>query len=380
MGNYYNYSKKKSKLGFVIKLIIFLIIVVFIYGCYNFDFLKNNEYIRNAREKVDEFIERITNSTKEGLSMLVENYEPDEKDFSVYEITDAQNRYYYNQLDEPSKIIYAEILENVDKIKEGEDNIKISSSLSLYMNEQDLSNALMQSFQDAWDAFRNDNVDLFYIDGTKMCLLTKTVKRGNKVSYEFYISKGDNSNYLIDGFSNAKEVDEALSYIDEEEKKVLDTITEKNDYYKIMKAHNWIVENLSYNMRDSSNNANIYGALKDKKVVCEGYARLFKSLMDKLDIPCIIVSGVGKDLDTGSSENHAWNYVYLKGQWYAIDTTWDDPVIVGSGYVSQDVKYRFFLKGSDEFFKSHTEDGRFAENGKKFKYPELCKEDYVKEE
>ena len=310
---------------------------------------------------------------------MVENYEPDEADYAVYEIKDAQNRYFYNQLDEPAKIIYAEILGNIDKIKSGEDNIKISSKLSEYITDDDSSNALMTSFQNAWDAFRNDNVDIFYIDGTKMCLVTKTIKKGSKTTYEFYISKGSNETYFIEGFNSVQEVNYAIAYVEDSEKQILDSITEKNDYYKILKAHNWIVENVQYNTQESNNNANLYGALQDKRVVCEGYARLFKSLMDKLDIPCVLVSGIGIDSKTGGRENHAWNYVYLKGNWYAIDTTWDDPIIIGNGYVSKDVQYKFFLKGSNDFAKTHIEQGQLVSNGMEFKYPVLSDQDYIKE-
>lgn len=379
MGNYCNYNKRKSKVGLIIKILILLVIAFFIYACYYIDFFKNNQYVMIAKEKISGVVTKITTSTKDSFSILVESYEPDEKDNVVYEITDSQNRYYYNQLDEGSKIIYAEILGNVEKIKHGEDNIRISSKLSSYVSMDDMSDDLMKSFQNAWDAFRNDNVDLFYIDGTKMCLVTKTIKKGTKTSYEFYISKGNNESYLIDGFSSAEEVDKAVAYVNTSEQEILESITEQNDYYKIMKAHNWIVENVQYNMADSYNNANLYGALKDKKVVCEGYARLFKSLMDKMDIPCVLVSGVGIDADTGKRENHAWNFVYLKGNWYAIDVTWDDPVIIGNGYVSKDLQYKYFLKGSQEFSKTHIADGQFVDNGMEFKYPELSTEDYVKE-
>ena len=41
-----------------------------------------------------------------------------------------------------------------------------------------MNDELMNAFQNAWDAFRNDNVDIFYIDGSKMCLVTKPIKRG----------------------------------------------------------------------------------------------------------------------------------------------------------------------------------------------------------
>jgi hypothetical protein len=333
-----------------------------------------------AKSKLTSAVNTITGFTSENFSAIVESYEPDEEDNNVYEITDAQNRYYYNQLDDISKIIYAEILGNLDKIKNGEDNIKISSKLSELSNSSDMASELMSSFQNAWDAFRNDNVDIFYIDGSKMCLVTKTITRGKNVNYEFYISKGKNENYLIDSFSSASQVDEAIKLVETSENEILNNITDKNDYYKIVKAHNWIVENVEYNFDESTNNSNIYGALNDRKVVCEGYARLFKSLMDKMEIPCVIASGVGIDVDTGTRENHAWDYVYLKGQWYAVDPTWDDPVIIGSGNVNADLKYKYFLKGSNEFFKSHEEKRKLVDNGMEFEYPTLSTNDYIKED
>jgi len=370
--------KRKPILGKIIKLIILLAVVLFIIACYKVDFLKNNKYIIMAKQKINGTIDMISSKAEDSFAALVENYEPDEFDESKYEVSDSQNRYYYNQLDENAKIIYAEILNNIDRIKDGEDNIKISSKLSSLASSDDMNEALMSTFQNAWDAFRNDNVDTFYIDGTKMCLVTKTIKRGSQVKYEFFISKGKNSNYFIDGFYSRAQVEAAEEFVKQKEDEILSSITDKNDYYKIMHAHNWIVDNVSYNSEESNNNANLYGALHDHKVVCEGYARLFKSLMDKMNIPCVFVSGVGYS-DSGESEDHAWNYVFLKGQWYAIDATWDDPIIIGNGSVSQDIKYKYFLKGSDEFFKSHMEDGQLVENGMKFEYPIISKENYVKE-
>ena len=374
-------NKKKSRVWKIVKIIILITVVFFIWGCYKVDFLKENQYVIYVKSKLANVIETVTGLSGEDFAALVENYEPNEEDYNVYEITDTQNRYYYNQLDEYSKIIYAEIFGNIDKIKNGEDNIKISSKLSAISNSEDMNVKLMSSFQNAWDAFRNDNVDIFYIDGTKMCLVTKTITRGRKSTYEFYISKESNPNYLIDGFKSAEEVNKAIKLVQIEENEILDKIkAEKNDYYKIVKAHNWIVENVEYNLQDSPNNANIYGALNDKKVVCEGYARLFKSLMDKLEIPCVFVSGVGTDIDTGKQENHAWNYVYLKGNWYAVDVTWDDPIVIGNGELSSKAKYKYFLKGSNEFFKSHEEKKRIVDNGMEFTYPIISKNDYIREE
>ena len=65
--------------------------------------------------------------------------------------------------------------------------------------------------------------------------------------------------------------------------------------------------------------------------------------MDELQIPCVLVSGIAIDED-GKSERHAWNYVYIKNNWYAIDATWDDPIIIGdlTNY-TQKKYYMYFL-------------------------------------
>ena len=367
----------KIKRIIIISILVMLVIAVFVFLIYEVFFadilgiFKKNKNQNPIEGNVTYVNETVDNND---MDNTINNQQPNEN-INISQI----DHYYYNQLDDNSKVIYAEILNNIEKIKSGEDYIKISSKLSSLARKENMNDELMNAFQNAWDAFRNDNVDIFYIDGSKMCLVTKTIKRGSKTTYEFYISKGQNSNYLINGLNSAEDVTKANNFVEQKENEILNSITEKNDYYKIVKAHNWIVDNLEYNMQESSDNANIYGALKNKTVVCEGYARLFKSLMDKMNIPCVLVSGEGIDIDTGSRENHAWNYVYLHGEWYAIDTTWDDPVIIGDGKVNQDIKYKYFLLGSNIFFKTHIEDGKLADNGMKFVYPILSKEDYIKE-
>lgn len=85
---------------------------------------------------------------------------------------------------------------------------------------------------------------------------------------------------------------------------------------------------------------------------------------------------IGKGTNsTGKTENHAWNYVQVGNDWYAIDTTWDDPVS-DSGWVSETSKYRYFLKGSNDMMKDHSPSGQFTEGGKIFSYPEISKGNY----
>ena len=68
----------------------------------------------------------------------------------------------------------------------------------------------------------------------------------------------------------------------------------------------------------------------------------------------------------------------LYGKWYGIDPTWDDPVIKGTGYVSDSIKHRYFLVGSNEMNKNHFPNGQMTESGKKFVYPTIETEKYGK--
>lgn len=294
---------------------------------------------------------------------------PDEE-----ELTEAQKYYYYQQLSETGKKIYLTIEKNIDKLKNGEDNIPLPPSL----NEDAKSNEkgkdyIAQEFQSAWDAFITDRSEYFYIDSGKVCLVTKMTKKGSNTNYEFFIGKGNNDNYFVKEFSSKEEVDKAIKDIDSIKTDIISNAS-GNNYEKIKYVHDWIVDNVKYDTANSDNSTNIYGCLVKRNVVCEGYARTFKYLMDELQIPCVLVSGIAVDED-GKSERHAWNYVYIKNDWYAIDTTWDDPIIIGNGRVDSSIKYKYFLKGSKTMNKDHTTNGQITKNGFEFKYPEICEED-----
>ena len=67
----------------------------------------------------------------------------------------------------------------------------------------------------------------------------------------------------------------------------------------------------------------VYGVLKERLAVCEGYARTFEMLMNLLGVECVGITGTARDSD-GSEELHMWNAVKLSGDWYLADATWDD--------------------------------------------------------
>ncbi len=93
----------------------------------------------------------------------------------------------------------------------------------------------------------------------------------------------------------------------------------------------------------------VYGALIWEYSVCEGYARTMRYLCKKLDIDCIIVTGVSKE------EQHMWNLVRLENEWYHVDTTWDDPGLDKDGN-SKIPLHTFFNLTDEDIMKNHTID------------------------
>lgn len=279
--------------------------------------------------------------------------------------------YYYSQLNENAKQIYDGLKANKENLALGNYTIDYGTKFNTLLNSQGGEEKLNQDFQSAWNAFSYDNMELFYIDSNKITLTNQYYSLGGIKTYKISIGAGNNTNYYKDTFSNKAQVDAAKSYLENIKKQMIEQTASDDTYNKIAKIHNWLIYFISYeNNENSKDQHTIYGALKNGKAVCEGYSRAFKYLMDGVGIPCVLVSGTGTN-SQGQTETHAWNYVQINDKWYAVDVTWDDPVITGGGELTNEMKYKYFLKGSDEFFKDHTENGNISENSMTFKFPTL---------
>ena len=230
-------------------------------------------------------------------------------------------------------------------------------------------------YQSAFEAYNYDNPEVFFLSAEKMYLNVETTTRGNKKTYNVYINSGEKANYFTDEFSSNEEIDTAINQINQVKNSIISNKT--GDIYQDIKmVHDYLVENLEYDTSLSKPNIyDIYGALVKKVAVCEGYARAFKYIMDEMQIPCVLVIGEGTN-SQGETENHAWNYVQVEGKWYAIDVTWDDPVVSGGGRASRESRYKYFLKGSNTFKQDHIPKGQFTQDGKVFEYPLISENDY----
>lgn len=102
------------------------------------------------------------------------------------------------------------------------------------------------------------------------------------------------------------------------------------DEEKVMALWNWLEKHTSYddeaieyaknnNFKDIKgyeDSFNSYGIICRKKGVCQSYAYCFKILLSLCNIKCITLTGyIDKTLP------HAWNAVYINGEWRWIDVT-----------------------------------------------------------
>ena len=285
------------------------------------------------------------------------------------------DKYFYNQLEEPSKTIYKALETNKENMKSGTYRIDLGNSFTNILNTANGQDELGDYYQSAIEAYTYDNPDVFYLSPNKMYLNIETITSNSGVSYNVYINNGNENNYFTDEFLNGAQVENAISQIEDVKNSLISRKT-GNIYNDIKMVHDYLVDNIEYDTSISKDNIyDIYGALVNKVAVCEGYARAFKYILDDLGIPCVLAIGTGTN-SRGETERHAWNYVEIDGQWYAIDCTWDDPVIVGGGTLTQSLKYKYFLKGADEFFTDHIPSGQFTPGGKEFTYPNLSSTSY----
>ena len=107
-----------------------------------------------------------------------------------------------------------------------------------------------------------------------------------------------------------------------------------------LSIHDYLIANSAYD--ESLVAKDGYDLLVNGSAVCNGYAEAYMDLMNRCGIPTVIVSS--------NVMNHCWNLVYIEGNWYHVDVTWDDPVSDVHGRVS----HNYFLLTDDEIRNDDT--------------------------
>lgn len=381
--------KNNKGISLIELILLILIIILVVFLAYEILYVDLFDITNKDNQSVDAISNIVVNNTKNELTTIKDNENPkqnieviepimNENQYQISESTNDINHYYYKQLDENAKIIYKAFEDNIENMKSGTYKIDFGTQFNSLLKSSDGEKKLNLAFQSAWNAFTYDYVDIFYIDVSKLILTTQTTSIAGFSTHKVSLSKDKHDTYFSDGINSEAEVIRREKYVQSVRNTIVSKLKGYSEYEQVKYINDWIVDNFEYDTTyKNSDIHNIYGAFANKKIVCEGYARTFKYILDGLGIENILVSGTATN-SNGVTESHAWNYVKIDGKWYAVDVTWNDPIIKGGAKPTNELKYEYLLKGSEKFFKNHTEDGYLSENSIKFVFPTLEKKDYVR--
>ena len=139
---------------------------------------------------------------------------------------------------------------------------------------------------------------------------------------------------LLTGIHSKSQVEIMNKDLKETSNKIITFVKEKStdEYSLLINLYNALQKNIRYNTEEIQANAkgtsispashNAYGAIINKKAVCDGFSSAFALLAKKLGFDCMLVVGNSAYSST-SFTNHAWNIIKIQEKFYHIDVTWD---------------------------------------------------------
>lgn len=239
--------------------------------------------------------------------------------------TVSDGRYVYQTLTKEQKKIYDQML---DAILEQKKEVTISATDG-------------RSLEDIFNCIKADYGGLFWVESFRY---TQYQKNGKTEMVSF------SPNYTM----TKKERNITQRQIDKKVNAYLKGIkSTASDYKKVCYIYKKLIQKVDYNLQ-SKNNQNIISVFLGKQTVCQGYANAMQYLLEKLDIPCVVVTGRAK------GGPHAWNLVKLDGEWYYTDVTWGN-----SKYHDEEkndvkyVEYDYLNITTAEMQKNHTPQVKF---------------------
>lgn len=322
--------KKSSGCGYLIGL--FLIILVMIAAILIF-------LVPHSNSEGE-----IGKSDSEFRSTVDEDDEKEDDDSAVESASFDMESLYdrYAQLNDEEQQIYCALLDQLNDRK---------TSCTIKGTDAETYEA---SVNNAVYALYFDHPEFFWIDGGYS--YTRTITGRMKIELHCY----DYWKYSM----NRKKYQTAL---DERVNEIVELASQQEtDYDKVKFVHDYLVQTVTYDHDTYENDISgqslvtkldasyeyahsAYGCLVNNLCVCDGYAKAFQLVMQKIGISCYYTEG---NADNGEvNMAHAWNFLQLDGDYYYVDVTWDD---MNKEDYPEFVRYEYFDITYDELMRDHS--------------------------
>ncbi|MEK3978662.1 DUF5050 domain-containing protein [Psychrobacillus sp. FSL K6-2836] len=182
-------------------------------------------------------------------------------------------------------------------------------------------------------------------------LVNKAVANNPSISYYNGLTAFSNGNINFKYKGDRQSILEKNKKVNAEVNKIIKEKIKKDmsDLEKVKAIHDHLVLSVAYDYDNflinnvSHDSFEAYGALINKVAVCDGYTKSMALLLNKVGVQTIQVTG------SGNGGNHSWNMVKIDGQYYHVDTTWDDPI----PNKPESVHYNYFLKNNKQLKVNH---------------------------
>lgn len=241
--------------------------------------------------------------------------------------------FYYSNLNEAEKTLY-DILLNA--INEHKDNVTVTGySFELVCN--------------ILDAIEYDHPEIFWYKTISMI--------GDEVRFVYGATVEETQQLQ-------KRIDEAVSVY-------LDGIDDTMSAYDVaLRIHMKVINKVDYdtialNRQKLSKDENkdkidylrsVCGVFLDGKAVCEGYARAIQYLLQKCGIECAEVAGYVRKETGEKGVAHAWNIIKIDGDYYYMDTTWDDSSNTVQTVKKREMGFNYFCITTEELTRTRNID------------------------
>ncbi len=212
-------------------------------------------------------------------------------------LNEVSGAYAYSNLSESEQLWYRDMAQAMGTMS---DKVKLS--------DKGIKAGLDESRVDKiFQSVLSDHPELFYVEGYSYTKFTWGLKT---VAIEFTGTYNQDWDTAVERRRQIEQsVDELLA----------EAPRDTDDYEKIRYVYETLIYETDYDL-EASENQNIYSVFVGRASVCQGYAKAFQYLMNRMGIECALVQG--KVRDTG--EGHAWNLVKADGDYYYVDATWGD--------------------------------------------------------
>jgi hypothetical protein len=187
-----------------------------------------------------------------------------------------------------------------------------------------------------------DNPAMYYVDGTNIRAYYQTNPAGKvRITYTEYYTP-----------EQSARIEQILRMrVDE----ILDMLYDQAEGHpQIYNLYRYMIANIEYMYDVSRENTlsnlearTIVGPLLTRLGVCAGVAKMFKLILDQLGIGCFYIRG-----DANGNKGwgkHGWNVVYLDGEFFHVDVTFD----ISYYKQTKRVQCKYFLRGDRFMWEDH---------------------------